>query len=122
MGASTKLKGDTTLKDFQPAGTTDKKNKHQRFDFTFDASGTEYVCRSPEGAKLKATDFPVNSDITYEVDKDKGKVKNKQGKEVKCTLVRVEKIPAATPTAATPAAPGSAAPPHAPSSLSATPQ
>ena len=89
---SNKVKGSGTLKDFQPAGTTDKKNKHQRFDFIFDASGTEYTCRSKEGDKLKATDFPVGTDITYEIDKDKGKVKNTSGKMVDCTLVRIESL------------------------------
>jgi FPC/CPF motif-containing protein YcgG len=91
--ASNKEKGAATLKDFQPAGTTDKKHKHQQFDFTFVAMGTQYTCRSPEGTKLKATEFPVNSEITFEVDKDKGRVKNESGKEVKCTVMRVEKLP-----------------------------
>ena len=90
--AAQKQKGSTTLRDFQPAGTTDKKNKHQRFDFTFDASGTEYVCRSKEGSKLNAIDWPVGSDISYEVEKDKGKLKNAKGKEVGCTVVRVEAV------------------------------
>ena len=90
--AAQKQKGSTTLKDFQPAGTTDKKHKHQQFDFTFDASGTEYVCRSSEGTKLNAIDWPVGSDISYEVEKDKGKLKNAKGKEVGCTVMRVEAI------------------------------
>ena len=88
--AGDKLKGTCTLKDFQPAGTTDKKHKHQQFDLTFVASGTQYTCRSKEGDKVKATDFPVGSDITYEVDKEKGQVKNRSGKKVSCTVVRVE--------------------------------
>src|SRR3974377_2552316 len=79
-----KQKGSTTLKDFQPAGTTDKKHKNQQFDLTFVASGTQYTCRSKEGDKVKATDFPVGSDITYEVDKDKGQVKSRSGKKVTC--------------------------------------
>ena len=91
--AGNREKGAATLKDFQPAGTTDKKHKHQQFDFTFVASGTQYTCRSPEGMKLKATEFPVNSEITFEVDKDKGRVVNASGKEVKCTVMRVEKLP-----------------------------
>ena len=79
--AGNKLKGTCALKDFQPAGTTDKKHKHQQFDFTFVASGTQYTCRSKEGDKLKATDFPVGGEITYEVNKDKGQVKSRSGKE-----------------------------------------
>jgi hypothetical protein len=93
-----KQKGPASLKDFQPAGTTDKKHKHQQFDFTFDAAGTEYTCRSSEGSKLKAIDWPVNSDITYELDKDKGKVKNAKGKQVDCTIMRVEAIKSASAT------------------------
>ena len=90
--AGNKQKGTTSLKDFEPAGTTDKKHKHQQFDFTFVVEGTQYTCRSPEGTKLKATEFPVGSDITYEIDKDKGMVKNTSGKEVKCTVMRVENL------------------------------
>jgi hypothetical protein len=89
--AGNKQKGAATLKDFQPAGTPDKKQK-QQYDFIFDATGTEYTCRSSAGTKLSATDFPVNSQITYEIDKDKGKVKTTAGKETKCTVVRVEHI------------------------------
>ena len=79
--AGNKLKGTCTLKDFQPAGTTDKKHKNLQFDFTFVASGTQYTCRSKEGNKVKATDFPVGSDITYEVDKEKGQVKNRNARQ-----------------------------------------
>ncbi len=99
--AGNKQKGTASLKDFEPAGTTDKKHKHQQFDFTFVAEGTQYTCRSPEGTKLKATEFPVGSDITYEIDKDKGMVKNTSGKEVKCTVMRVDNLS----DTSTPAAP-----------------
>ena len=95
-----KEKGSTTLKDVQPAGTTDKKNKNQQFDFSFDASGMSYVCRTSHDTKLKATDFVVGTDLTYEIDEHKGKLKNASGKQVKCTVVRVEKLPA-TSTAPT---------------------
>jgi hypothetical protein len=96
-----KQKGSAKLKDFQPAGATDKKNKTQQYDFTFDTTDHEYTCRTKE--KLKATDFPVGSDIKYEIDKDKGQVKNLAGKGGKCTVVRVEQLsasPAATPAPA----------------------
>ena len=99
-GASTKQKGTGPLKDFQPAGDTDKKDKNQQYDFIFVASGTQYTCRTPDKAKLKATDFPVGSDIKYQIDKNKGEVKNMAGKGTKCSIVRVEKLPdtsAATP-------------------------
>lgn len=90
---SDKQTGTAPLKDFQPAGTTDKKHKHQQFDFTFVASGTQYTCRTPEKTKLKATEFPVGDEISYEVNKTKGRVKNQAGKEESCTIVRVEKLP-----------------------------
>jgi len=101
LGASEKQKGTCSLKDFQPAGDTSKKDKNQQFDFVFVASGTQYTCRTSYKTKLKATDFPVGSDIKYQVDKDKGEVKNMAGKGVKCGIVRVEKLPEST--AATPA-------------------
>ncbi len=93
-----KQKGTASLKDFQPAGTTDKKNKTQQFDFIFDTTTHEYTCRAK--SKIKATDYPVGSPISYQVDKDKGKVKNASGKETSCTIVRVEQLrstPAASP-------------------------
>jgi FPC/CPF motif-containing protein YcgG len=93
-----KQKGATTLKDVQPAGTTDKKNKNQQFDFSFDASGMSYICRTSHKTKMKATDFVVGTNLTYQLDEHEGKLKNASGKEVKCTVVRVEKLPA-TPTA-----------------------
>jgi hypothetical protein len=95
-----KQKGTASLKDLQPAGTTDKKNKTQQYDFTFDAEGSEYTCRAKN--KLKATDFPVGNDVKYELDNDKAKLKSTTGKETKCTVVRVEKAPA-SPAAAAPA-------------------
>ncbi len=96
--ADKKEQGSTNLKDFQPAGTTDKKHKHLQFDFVFDAPTAEYTCRSKEGDKLKAIDWPVGAQISYEIDKDKGKVKNLKGKKIDCTVVRVDPVrPVATP-------------------------
>jgi hypothetical protein len=94
--AAKKDKGTTTLKDVQPAGTTDNKDKkNQQYDFIFEASGNHYICRTGPKTSLKATDFVVGSDLKYEVDDDKVKLKTSAGKEVKCKVVRVEKI--ATP-------------------------
>jgi hypothetical protein len=87
----TKLKGSATLKDLQPAGTPNKKQK-QQFDFTFVASDTQYTCRTSEGTKLNAVDFPVNGDITYEIDNNNGRVKTPAGKQAKCKVVRVEQL------------------------------
>jgi len=95
--ADKKQQGSATLKDFQPAGTTDKKHKHQQFDFIFDVPTAEYTCRSKEGDKLKAIDWPVGTTISYEIDKDKGKVKNDKGKKVDCTIMRVDPVKSANP-------------------------
>ena len=97
--SAAKQKGTASLKDFQPAGITDKKNnKTQQFDFTFDAAGNEYVCRTKD--KMKATDFIVGNDLSYELDNEKAKLKNSSGKEAKCTIVRVEKLAASPRTEA----------------------
>lgn len=89
MEAATPITGTTTLKDFQPAGTTGKNHKHQQYDFVFTASGHDYSCRSSEKKSLKATDFVVGSNVTYQVKGTKGKVTGSNGKEVNCTIVRV---------------------------------
>jgi hypothetical protein len=94
--AGDKPKGVATLKDFQPAGTTDKHHKKQQFDLTFDATRTEYVCRTSKDAKLKATEWPVGDNISYELDNDKGKVKNSRGKKVDCKVMRVEALKSAS--------------------------
>ena len=94
--AAQKETGTTKLVDVQPAGTTDKKHKHQQYDFTFDAQTHEYTCRSKEGDKINATDFVVGSNVDYQVKGNKGKVKGSTGKEVSCTIVRVADLPAKT--------------------------
>jgi hypothetical protein len=92
--AGSKIEGTTTLKDFQPSGTTDKKtHKNQQYDLSFVAAGKQYTCRSIEKESLKATDFVVGSDVKYEVNGDKGKLKNATGKQVECTIVRVAELP-----------------------------
>ena len=98
--AGSKIEGTTTLKDFQPFGTIDKKtHKHQQYDLSFAAMGKLYTCRSVEKESLKATDFVVGSDVQYQINGDKGKVKNASGKEVECTVMRVAELPAAAPPA-----------------------
>jgi uncharacterized protein YcfJ len=86
--AGSKIEGTTKLKDFQPAGTTDKTHKHQQYDLSFAAAGKQYTCRSNEGKSLKATDFVVGSDVKYEINGNKGKLRA-SGKQVECTVVRV---------------------------------
>ena len=88
--AANKESGNTTLKDVQPAGTTDKKHKKQQYDLTFATSKNEYTCRSNENEKVQATNFVVGTGITYKINGNKGQVKStSSGKSVKCTLVRV---------------------------------
>jgi hypothetical protein len=95
--AATKDSGTTTLKEIQPAGTTDKKQKHQRYDLSFVSSkGMDYTCRTGEKTSVKATDFVVGSTLKYQVNGDKAKVKTSAGKEVSCVIVRVAN---AAPTA-----------------------
>ena len=86
--AAKKDAGTTTLKDLQPAGTPDKKQK-QQYDLTFVSQNNQYTCRTHEGKKVDATQWVVGSQITYQVQGNKGKVKNSAGKEVPCTIVRV---------------------------------
>ena len=94
--AADKENGNTTLKDMQPAGTTDKKHKKQQYDLTFATSKHEYTCRTNENEKVEATNFVVGTGISYKIDGNKGQVKSTQsGKNVKCTLVRVAAV---TPT------------------------
>jgi hypothetical protein len=91
--AAKKDAGTTTLKDVQPAGTTDTRDKKkQQYDFIFEASGNHYTCRTSPKTSVKAIDFVVGSDVKYEVDGNEGKLKTTAGKQVKCTVVRVEKV------------------------------
>lgn len=95
--AGSKIEGTTSLKDFQPAGTTDKKtHKKQQYDLSFTALGKVYTCRSSEKESLKATDFVVGSDVQYEIGGTKGKVRTARGKKVECTVVRVAESTTAT--------------------------
>jgi hypothetical protein len=98
--AGSKIEGVTALKDVQPTGSTDKKtHKNQQYDLSFAASGKQYTCRTVEKESLKATDFVVGSDVTYEVNGDKGKLKNSEGKKIECTIVRVAADAPVTPAA-----------------------
>jgi uncharacterized protein YcfJ len=95
--AGSKIEGTTTLKDFQPTGTTDKTHKHQQYDLSFAASGKQYTCRTNEKQSLKATDFVVGSDVKYEIGGNKGKLKSASGKQVECTIVRVAELSTSQP-------------------------
>jgi hypothetical protein len=93
--AANKESGNTTLKDVQPAGTTDKKHKKQQFDLSFATAKNEYTCRTNENQKVQATDFVVGTDVTFKIDGNKGQVKSTStGKSAKCTLVRVAALTA----------------------------
>ena len=90
--AGEKQKGTAKLDDLQTTGSTDKKNKNQRYDFLFDTGGNRYTCRTSEKTSLKATDYVVGNDVRFEIDGDKAKLKSMGGKETKCTVVRVENL------------------------------
>jgi hypothetical protein len=96
--AANKESGSTTLKDVQPAGTTDKKHKKQQFDLSFATFKNEYTCRTNENQKVQATDFVVGTTVTFKIDGNKGQVKStSSGKGAKCTLVRVAALSAPPP-------------------------
>jgi hypothetical protein len=98
VAAAPKDKGKTTLKDVQPAGTTEKNHKHLQYDLSFSTTtGKDYTCRTKENEKPKATEMVVGSDISYEIGGNKGKIKLSNGKDLDCTVVRVANSPAATP-------------------------
>jgi hypothetical protein len=99
--AGSKIEGTTTLRDFQPAGTTDKKtHKNQQYDLSFVAEGKQYTCRTNEKESLKATDFVVGSGMDFEISGTKGKVKSASGKKAECSVVRVAAQPAPAPSPA----------------------
>ena len=87
VAAAPKDKGKTTLKDVQPAGTTEKNHKHLQYDLSFSTTtGKDYTCRTKENEKPKATDMVVGSGLSYEVSGNKGNVKSTESKKsVKCT-------------------------------------
>jgi len=90
-----KSKGSTTLKDSQPTSDLpDKEHKHQTYDLSFDAQGKTYTCRTNPKKSMDATDFVVGSQIDYEINNNKVKIKTPQKKEVECTVVRVAQAPA----------------------------
>jgi hypothetical protein len=89
-----KIKGETTLKDSQPHGTTDKEHKHQAYDLTFDGKDKTYTCRTDSKNSMDATDFVVGAKINYEIDKNKAKIKTPENKKVECKIVRAEMLPA----------------------------
>jgi hypothetical protein len=96
--AGAKIEGTTNLKDLQPFGATDKKtHKNQQYDLSFVASGRQYSCRTIEKDSLKATDFVIGSELQYEINGDKAKVKSSSGKKVECTITRVAEAPVAKP-------------------------
>jgi hypothetical protein len=90
-----KLKGSTTLKDSQPYGTTDKEHKHQAYDLSFETQSKRYTCRTDPSKSMNATDFVVGSQINYEINGNKVKIRTPQNKEVECKVVRVEQVSAA---------------------------
>ncbi len=85
-------KGTTTLKDSQPVGTPDK-HQHQAYDLFFNTDGKSYTCRTDPDKSMNATDFVVGTDVKYEIDGNKVKIKTSQGKQVQCKIVRVEGAP-----------------------------
>lgn len=92
--ADKKLQGTTTLKDLQPTGMPDKHHKHQAYDLSFSAADKAYTCRTNPDKSMDATDFVVGTDVKYEIDGKKVKIKTPEGKQVQCKIVRVEAVSA----------------------------
>lgn len=90
--AGTKDSGSTVLKDVQPAGTPSNKKEKQQYDLSFASVSKSYTCRTNENKKVNATDFVVGSNVTYQVNGNKGKIKTAAGKHVECTIVRVADV------------------------------
>ena len=87
--AAPKDSGTTTLKDVQPAGTPDKKQKQQYDLFFVSSTGKDITCRTPENKSVKATDLVVGSTVNYKIEEEKAKLKTSAGKEFSCVIVRV---------------------------------
>ncbi|MGC1297219.1 MAG: hypothetical protein WA869_19490 [Alloacidobacterium sp.] len=92
--ADKKLQGTTTLKDSQPTGTPDKEHKHQAYDLSFNAADKAYTCRTDPNKSMNATDFVIGSNVNYQIDGQKAKIKTSEGKQVDCKIVRVEAVTA----------------------------
>ena len=94
--AANKVEGDTVLKDVQPAGVANKHDKHQKhqvFDLTFDANGSEYICRTDSDKSVNVTNFVVGTGIHYEINGKKVKISTPMDKRVGCQIVRVAVLP-----------------------------
>jgi hypothetical protein len=91
--AGNKIQGTMTLKDLQPFGTKDKEHKHQAYDLSFQAQGKNYTCRTDSGKSTNATEFVVGTDMKYQIDGNKAKIKTPRNKELQCKIVRVEAVP-----------------------------
>lgn len=92
--AGSKLTGTMTLKDLQPYGSPSKDHKNQAYDLSFQAEGKSYTCRTNPKKSVDATEFVVNTNMTYKIDGDDGEIKSPHGKKLKCKIVRVEALPA----------------------------
>jgi hypothetical protein len=51
---------------------------------------------------MKATDFVVGTEMKYQLDNNKAKIKDLQGKQVESKIVRVEAVPSPTAASVTP--------------------
>jgi hypothetical protein len=61
-----------------------------------------YVCRTDPKKSMKATDFVVGTEMKYQLDNNKAKIKDLQGKQVESKIVRVEAVPSPTAASVTP--------------------
>jgi hypothetical protein len=83
-----------TLSDVQATNFGPAKKKHQQYDFSVLAAGRSYSCRTSEDKSTNATDFVVGSSITFISNGKNGEIETPNGKKAKCTITRVQDMPA----------------------------
>ncbi|MGI8771562.1 MAG: hypothetical protein ACR2JE_08995 [Acidobacteriaceae bacterium] len=80
-----------TLKDVQPLTAPSKHDKHQGYDLSISDNGEVYTCRYDGKGSFKPTDYPVGSQVTFNLNGQKGKMRDMAGQhQVSCRVVRVE--------------------------------
>jgi hypothetical protein len=81
----------TDVRPLAPPSNAKKENKHQQYDLVVTDKGETYTCRYDGKGSFKPTEFPVGSNVRFQLNGQKGEVKNERGdSSAKCKIVRVE--------------------------------
>jgi hypothetical protein len=83
-----------TLSDVQATNFAPAKKKHQQYDFSIQTAGRSYACRTSADKSTNATDFIVGSSVTFISNGKNGEIETANGKKAKCTITRVQDMPA----------------------------